>query len=94
MWCEGRGNWNDDDMLEVGNKGLTIAEQRTHFALCTTQPRPAPLAHVMLACRLAVAERAAVVSGCMVKSPLLIGSDVRSIASDSLALLKNKELIA
>ena len=30
----------------------------------------------------------------MVKSPLLIGSDVRSIASDSLALLKNKELIA
>lgn len=30
----------------------------------------------------------------MVKSPLLIGSDVRSIANDSLALLKNKELIA
>ena len=48
MWCEGRGNWNDDDMLEVGNKGLTIAEQRTHFALCTTQLRPAPLTHVML----------------------------------------------
>ena len=41
-----------------------------------------------------LAERAAGVSGCMVKSPLLIGSDVRSIASDSLALLKNKELIA
>ena len=30
----------------------------------------------------------------MVKSPLLIGSDVRSIANDSLALLKNAELIA
>jgi hypothetical protein len=30
----------------------------------------------------------------MVKSPLLIGSDVRSIAPDSLALLKNTELIA
>ncbi len=43
MWCEGRGNWNDDEMLEVGNKGLTIAEQRTHFALCTmTQLRPTP----------------------------------------------------
>jgi alpha-galactosidase len=56
----GPGHWNDDDMLEVGNKGLTIAEQRTHFALW-----------------------------CMVKSPLLIGSDVRSIANDSLALLKN-----
>jgi len=61
----GVGGWNDDDMLEVGNSGLTIAEQRTHFALW-----------------------------CMVKSPLLIGSDVRSIAADSLALLKNKGLIA
>lgn len=30
----------------------------------------------------------------MVKSPLLIGSDVRSIANDSLQLLLNKELIA
>lgn len=59
------GSWNDDDMLEVGNQGLTIAEQRTHFALW-----------------------------CMVKSPLLIGSDVRSIAPDSLELLKNEELIA
>eukprot|EP01052_Picozoa_sp_SAG31_P008512 SAG31_NODE_431_length_15775_cov_3.350663_14_plen_423_part_00 len=30
----------------------------------------------------------------MVKSPLIIGSDVRQIAPDSLALLKNEELIA
>ena len=59
------GGFNDADMLEVGNTGLTISEQRVHFALW-----------------------------CMVKSPLLIGSDVRSIAADSLALLKNKELIA
>ena len=61
----GPGNWNDDDMLEVGNKGLSIAEQRTHMSLW-----------------------------CLVKSPLLIGSDVRSIAPESLALLKNKELIS
>ena len=79
-------------MLEVGNKGLTIAEQRTHFALCTPQTRSTCTRDA--ACRLVLAERAAGVSGCMVKSPLLIGSDVRSIASDSLALLKNKELIA
>lgn len=52
-------------MLEVGNAGLTLAEQRTHFALW-----------------------------CMVKSPLLIGSDVRSISNDSLAILTNKALIA
>jgi hypothetical protein len=67
VWASlgGTGNWNDDDILEVGNPGLTIAEQRTHFALW-----------------------------CMVKSPLLVGCDVRSIANDSLALMKNKELIA
>ena len=38
------------DMLEVGNKGLSLPEQRTHFALWA-----------------------------MAKSPLLIGSDVRSM---------------
>jgi alpha-galactosidase len=26
------GAWNDLDMLEVGNKGMTIEEQKTHFA--------------------------------------------------------------
>ena len=29
----GPGNFNDMDMLEVGNAGLTFAEQRTHFAI-------------------------------------------------------------
>ena len=33
-------------------------------------------------------------AGCMAKSPLLIGSDVRSINASSLAILKNKDLIA
>ncbi|KAG5219446.1 Alpha-galactosidase [Salix suchowensis] len=28
----GPGAWNDLDMLEVGNTGLTVAEQQTHFA--------------------------------------------------------------
>jgi len=27
------GGWNDPDMLEVGNGGLTLEEERTHFAL-------------------------------------------------------------
>lgn len=31
---------------------------------------------------------------CMMKSPLLIGADLRSIPPESLAILKNKELIA
>jgi len=29
----GPGRWNDPDMLEVGNEGLTIAESRSHFSL-------------------------------------------------------------
>ncbi|HXQ82183.1 MAG TPA: glycoside hydrolase family 27 protein [Opitutaceae bacterium] len=28
----GPGHWNDPDMLEVGNKGLTLAESRGHFS--------------------------------------------------------------
>ena len=61
----GAGGWADADMLEVGNTGLTLAEQRTHFALW-----------------------------CLIKSPLLIGADVRTIAQESLAILKNAGLIA
>ncbi|MDP0500070.1 MAG: glycoside hydrolase family 27 protein [Verrucomicrobiota bacterium JB022] len=29
----GPGHWNDPDMLEVGNPGLTVAESRAHFSL-------------------------------------------------------------
>ncbi|HEY5080309.1 MAG TPA: glycoside hydrolase family 27 protein, partial [Opitutaceae bacterium] len=29
----GPGHWNDPDMLEVGNKGLSTAESRAHFSL-------------------------------------------------------------
>jgi alpha-galactosidase len=29
----GPGHWNDPDMLEVGNPGLSLAESRAHFSL-------------------------------------------------------------
>jgi alpha-galactosidase len=29
----GPGHWNDPDMLEVGNGGMTVAEYRAHFSL-------------------------------------------------------------
>lgn len=61
----GTGGWNDADMLEVGNPGLSIPEQRTHFALWA-----------------------------LIKSPLLIGADVRTLAKASLDILLNRELIA
>ncbi|THU97111.1 glycoside hydrolase family 27 protein [Dendrothele bispora CBS 962.96] len=36
----GPGGWNDLDMLEVGNSGLTAAEQQTHFALWAAVKSP------------------------------------------------------
>lgn len=59
------GHYNDADMLEVGNGALTLAEQRSHFALW-----------------------------CVMKSPLIIGTDIRMLSPDSLAILKNERLIA
>lgn len=58
------GHYNDMDMLEIG-RGMTDAEERTHFGMW-----------------------------CMQSSPLLIGCDLTRIPPLSLALLKNKELIA
>lgn len=34
------GSWNDPDMLEVGNGGLTIEEEKTHFALWAIAKAP------------------------------------------------------
>lgn len=36
----GPGGWNDLDMLEVGNSGMTIAEQKTHFAFWAAAKSP------------------------------------------------------
>jgi alpha-galactosidase len=61
----GPGAWNDPDMLEVGNGGLTLAEERSHFALWA-----------------------------FAKAPLIMGCDLNTVSKDSLAILKNKNLIA
>jgi len=36
----GNGYWNDPDMLVIGNKGLTIEEQKAHFALWCIMSSP------------------------------------------------------
>lgn len=36
----GPGHWNDPDMMEVGNKGLTVAESRTHFGIWSLLAAP------------------------------------------------------
>jgi len=61
----GPGGWNDPDMLEVGNGGLTLEEEKSHFALWA-----------------------------MSKAPLIIGCDLTTVSPESLAVLKNTEIIA
>ena len=36
----GPGHWNDPDMLQIGNGGLTAAESRSHFAMWTVMAAP------------------------------------------------------
>ncbi|UPG88490.1 glycoside hydrolase family 27 protein [Luteibacter aegosomaticola] len=59
------GHWNDPDMLEVGNGGMTDVEYRSHFSLWS-----------------------------IMASPLLIGTDLRTIKPDALQILLNKDVIA
>ena len=42
QWYEyaGPGGWNDPDMLEVGNGGMTLAEYKTHFGLWAISKAP------------------------------------------------------
>ena len=42
LWADyaGPGAWNDPDMLEIGNGGMTAAEYRTHFALWAISKAP------------------------------------------------------
>jgi alpha-galactosidase len=41
LWSyAGPGHWNDPDMLEVGNGGLTTAEYRAHFSLWAMMAAP------------------------------------------------------
>ena len=51
--------------MQVGNVGLTLVEQRSHFACW-----------------------------CMLGGPLLVSTDLRTISSDALRILKATELIA
>ncbi|KAI3858292.1 hypothetical protein MKW92_045087 [Papaver armeniacum] len=61
----GPGGWNDPDMLEVGNGGMTTEEYRSHFSIWA-----------------------------LVKAPLLIGCDIRSMNNVTTELLSNKDVIA
>ncbi|BDA44947.1 Alpha-galactosidase [Coccomyxa sp. Obi] len=59
------GAWNDPDMLEVGNPGLTEQEQRSNFAVWA-----------------------------ILKSPLIVGTDLRRLSKAALNILTAEEVIA
>lgn len=59
------GGWQDMDMLEVGNGGMTDEEYKAHFSLWAA-----------------------------LKSPLLIGADIRSLSPSALTILNNPAIIA
>lgn len=61
----GPGHWNDPDMLEVGNGGMSDEEYKTHFSFW-----------------------------CMLASPLIAGNDLNNMRKETLAILKNNEMIA
>ena len=61
----GPGHWNDPDMLEVGNGGMTSDEYRLHMSLWA-----------------------------ILAAPLLAGNDLSKMTPDTLAILKNKDVIA
>jgi len=61
----GPGGWNDLDMLEVGNGGMTDEEYKAHFAFWAA-----------------------------LKSPLLIGADLRKLDAKTLTILNNPAVIA
>lgn len=61
----GPGHWNDPDMLEIGNGGMSNDEYRTHMSLWS-----------------------------ILAAPLLAGNDLRTMSSDILEILTNREVIA
>ncbi|KAH8897242.1 melibiase [Thozetella sp. PMI_491] len=60
-----RGGWNDLDMLEVGQGGMTDEEYKAHFAMWAA-----------------------------LKSPLMLGNDLRSIPAEALTIVNNPAIIA
>jgi alpha-galactosidase len=61
----GPGHWNDPDMLEVGNGGMSATEYRSHFSLWA-----------------------------LFAAPLIAGNDLRSMTTETHAILTNREVIS
>lgn len=80
IWASfaGPGAWNDPDMLEVGNGGMTTAEYRVFFLEIMYQHRLQ--SHFSI--------------WALMKAPLLVGCDVTAMTDETVAILTASEVIA
>ncbi|KAH0465373.1 hypothetical protein IEQ34_005476 [Dendrobium chrysotoxum] len=92
IWASyaGPGGWNDPDMLEVGNGGMTIEEYRSHFSIWALAKVPILQLQNFCFFFLNIDKK----SMKPVQAPLLIGCDVRFMSNETLAILSNSEVIA
>ncbi|WVZ20772.1 hypothetical protein V8G54_008094 [Vigna mungo] len=89
----GPGGWNDPDMLEVGNGGMTYQEYRAHFSIWALAKVLLILAPTSYIFSLAFICAEFVISRYQ-SAPLLIGCDVRNLTAETLEILSNAEVIA
>ena len=79
----GPGGWNDPDMLEVGNGGLTRVEEVSHFTLWSLMKAPlCELIAFHILCALV-----------LIFAPVL-GFDARTVSDDVIELVTNSEVLA
>ena len=86
------GGWNDPDMLEVGNGGMTTTEYETHFSLWALMKVRKVICKSHSFCIYTITMY--IIFSEHYKAPLLIGCDIRSISDDALRILTNDEVIA
>ncbi|MQM13836.1 hypothetical protein Taro_046762, partial [Colocasia esculenta] len=84
----GPSGWNDPDMLEVGNGGMTYQEYRAHFSIWALMKVGSKILD------LNIYSLSITALAIPVNAPLLIGCDVRNMTTETLKILSNDEVIA
>uniref|UniRef100_A0A0E0QCS9 Alpha-galactosidase n=1 Tax=Oryza rufipogon TaxID=4529 RepID=A0A0E0QCS9_ORYRU len=96
----GPGGWNDPDMLEVGNGGMTFAEYRAHFSIWALMKASTHWVHSVITRMAPIFQYVAfglhdsnLFVLLLEQAPLLIGCDVRNMTKETMEILSNKEVI-
>ncbi|KAL5991272.1 hypothetical protein ACLOJK_012179 [Asimina triloba] len=83
----GPGGWNDPDMLEVGNGGMTYQEYRAHYSIWALMKQGIHSEECSSEVNQFSGDKGR-------NAPLLIGCDVRNMTQETMEILSNKEVIA